>query len=126
MGKTTEQKRLRQRAYAAVAKAVAAEDLPHISTRTCAECGEQARHYHHPDYLQSLVVTPVCYRCHGELHTQGQGPKRIISVQLEEEQVKHFERLQERMGMNQSELLRELVRVARVFQIVKTELIVED
>ena len=52
-----------QKATSLVAKAVKNGLLPHISTRTCVDCGKPAKHYDHRDYDKPLEVEPVCVKC---------------------------------------------------------------
>ena len=65
-----QQNRERMLAKAAVARAIAREDLPPVSTQQCMNCGEQAAHYHHDSYLKQdqLNVTPLCVQCHSDRH----------------------------------------------------------
>ena len=53
----------------AVSYAVRVGHIPHISTRKCAECGEQATEYHHPDYDMKYHVVPLCRDCHAKTYT---------------------------------------------------------
>ena len=52
-----------------VRHAVRRGDLPKVSTCTCADCGVQAREYHHEDYSKPLEVVPLCRGCHIKRHT---------------------------------------------------------
>lgn len=54
-----------------VNNAVKGGELPHISTQKCAECGEQAKEYHHESYAENkrLVVVPLCKKCHAATYT---------------------------------------------------------
>lgn len=54
----------RAKARVAVSHAVKMGHLPHISTRDCESCGDQAQEYHHPDYGEQLGVIPLCRDCH--------------------------------------------------------------
>lgn len=54
---------VRQRAYAAVARAVRKGDLPHPKSLNCVDCGFPAAHYDHRDYGKPLVVDAVCRNC---------------------------------------------------------------
>ncbi len=58
------------RANTAVANAVARGKIPAVDTLVCADCGNQARHYHHWSYAPEhrLDVTPLCTSCHGKRH----------------------------------------------------------
>jgi len=55
--------RLRQRATAAVSRAVRLGWLPPVTTRVCVDCGAPATCYEHRDYREPLNVEPVCSRC---------------------------------------------------------------
>lgn len=55
--------RRRSAAASAVAKAVKQGDLPPATTVACTDCGKPAFCYDHRDYLQPLLVEPVCKRC---------------------------------------------------------------
>jgi hypothetical protein len=37
--------------------------MPHISTRSCCDCGADAKNYDHRDYTKPLEVDPVCFSC---------------------------------------------------------------
>ncbi len=72
--KKQHQRRMREnpekvRAKGAVSYAIRVGHIPHISTRECAECGNQAEEYHHPDYSVKYHVIPLCKKCHAETYT---------------------------------------------------------
>lgn len=48
-------------------------NLPHVSTRACADCGAQATQYHHESYERDrwLDVVPLCTACHKARHMTG-------------------------------------------------------
>ncbi len=54
----------KQKARAAVAHAVKMGRLPKVKTLRCADCGEKAEQYHHPDYSKPLSVLALCRKCH--------------------------------------------------------------
>jgi len=54
----------------AVSTEVAAGRMPHISTQDCERCGDQADHYHHPDYDYPLDVEALCNQCHVDEHNK--------------------------------------------------------
>lgn len=62
---------MKMHAVNAVNRAIAAGSLPHISTKQCSSCGNQAYHYHHHSYEQNhwLDVIPLCRSCHRLIHT---------------------------------------------------------
>lgn len=55
--------RERQRAYAAVARAVANGELEPVTVKSCVDCGARAKHYDHRDYSKPLEVVPLCRSC---------------------------------------------------------------
>jgi hypothetical protein len=62
-----EQAAVRYRANYAVRTAVKEGRLPRANTRTCAECGAPAHHYHHHrGYAEEhwLAVIALCRPCH--------------------------------------------------------------
>jgi len=59
----------RYHAHQQVRNAVRRGDLPRVRTLTCSHCNKrQAREYHHSDYSQPLLVTPLCIPCHKQEH----------------------------------------------------------
>src|SRR3954470_13878323 len=50
-------------AMSLVGKAIRKGELPHPTTRPCADCGGQAQIYDHRDYNRPLDVAPVCRSC---------------------------------------------------------------
>lgn len=82
-GKKTRNKNTRQytkenpqriKANKAINHAVENHSFPRITTQTCADCGQQAQHYHHESYAKKdwLNVIPLCAKCHKERHQIGQ------------------------------------------------------
>ncbi len=63
---------VRESARHAVGQAVANGAIPSISSVRCADCGAQAKEYHHESYDQDkwLDVTPLCKDCHIRRHAQ--------------------------------------------------------
>lgn len=59
----------RKSARAKVYMATLLGKIPKISTRSCADCGEQAHVHHHDDYAKPLDVVPLCHKCHGLRHS---------------------------------------------------------
>lgn len=61
-----------KKAHNAVNYAVRAGVLPHVSEKTCTDCGEQAQHYHHESYEKAdwLKVIPLCSLCHKARHPE--------------------------------------------------------
>lgn len=53
----------RQRAIAAVGRAVRLGQMPPARALLCDDCGKPARDYDHRDYSQPLVVAPTCRSC---------------------------------------------------------------
>lgn len=62
----------RESARHAVNQAVVNGTLPLVSSVCCADCGAQAREYHHASYDQErwLDVIPLCKDCHVRRHAQ--------------------------------------------------------
>lgn len=60
----------KRRAKSFVNWAVRRGKIPHISQRTCEDCGRQAENYHHESYKREhwLMVTPLCIPCHKKRH----------------------------------------------------------
>lgn len=58
---------LRQRAYAAVARALKRGTLRRLD---CVLCGKPGAHAHHRDYGQPLEVDWLCASCHRREHTR--------------------------------------------------------
>lgn len=56
----------------AVQRAIRHGVLPPAKECTCADCGRQAKHYHHESYAEQdrLNVTPLCVSCHKLRHTR--------------------------------------------------------
>lgn len=73
------------KAQNAVTTAVQQQRLPRIKTLTCVDCGRQAQHYDHRDYLKPLEVEPVCASCNirrGQgLNRDRLGLERIVTYQ---------------------------------------------
>lgn len=46
--------------------------MPSVKTRSCADCGGQAQHYHHESYAPEhwLDVVPLCRSCHKKRHAK--------------------------------------------------------
>ena len=68
---TSEQMQERQRAHTAINRAIQRRFIPRASTLRCAECGEPAFCYHHPngyDVDHHYDVIPVCRPCHRAAH----------------------------------------------------------
>lgn len=56
-------------ARSAISNAVKLNKIPHVSTLSCKDCGNQAQNYHHEDYDKPLKVTPLCAYCHCSRHS---------------------------------------------------------
>ena len=52
----------------AITSAITAGRISPAKTKRCAICGEQAKHYHHPDYSKPFEIIPLCIICHKENH----------------------------------------------------------
>lgn len=63
-------KSVQRKAKFAVNTEVAAGRLPRVVSHTCADCGNQAKHYHHWSYAPEhwLDVIPLCAQCHADRH----------------------------------------------------------
>ena len=46
--------------------------MPSVKTRSCADCGGQAQHYHHESYEPEhwLDAVPLCVSCHKKRHAK--------------------------------------------------------
>jgi hypothetical protein len=58
------------RARGRVKAAIRRGKMPRASELECSKCGGAADQYHHEDYSKPMGVTPVCSRCHGEIHRE--------------------------------------------------------
>jgi hypothetical protein len=63
-------KRKRIHAETVIAIRVKNGTMPHAWELTCADCGGQARDYHHEDYDKPMKVVPLCRSCHKKRHRQ--------------------------------------------------------
>lgn len=68
-------------AHRAVARAIAAGEIPAAARLNCTDCGRSADRYDHRDYTQPLRVDAVCARCNnwrGAADNWGDLPERIV------------------------------------------------
>jgi hypothetical protein len=76
--------RAQTRAHAAVAKAVAAGDLPSITTLPCFDCKDSpaAAYHHYMGYASEshLDVVALCDRCHARRHLPDRRPRKARYV----------------------------------------------
>ena len=49
----------------AVRQLIQSGKIPHPNFAICTDCGDQAEHYHHPDYDKPEFVVALCAECHG-------------------------------------------------------------
>lgn len=70
--KTSESHLRRVGAYNTVRSAIKRGGLPPVTEKKCADCDEQAQHYHHKSYDEAdwSKVVPLCCVCHHIRHQE--------------------------------------------------------
>ena len=86
---------------------------PKATSLQCAHCENMASHYHHPDYDKPLEVIPLCTQCHGMAHRTAAETK-ICAFRLDVPELVKLDILVKASGLNQSEVIRQLIDTAMI------------